>query len=48
MKQIREKEYGAELEDMGYEEIDMYGIAFYRKNCKVSYGGAYKTDWLEQ
>lgn len=42
VEQIRDKYYGPELENMGYEAIDMYGIAFFRKNCKVCYGGGYK------
>lgn len=33
--QIEEKHYTAELQAMGYEQIECYGIAFYRKNCKV-------------
>lgn len=35
VKQIEEKHYTAELQTMGYEQIECYGIAFYRKNCKV-------------
>lgn len=38
--QIQEKHYSAELEDIGYEDIHIYGIAFFRKNCKVCYGGS--------
>lgn len=34
--QIEEKHYTAELQAMGYEQIECYGIAFYRKNCKVA------------
>ena len=33
--QIEEKHYTAELQAMGYEPIECYGIAFYCKNCKV-------------
>ena len=33
--QIEEKHYTAELQAMGYEQIECYGIVFYCKNCKV-------------
>ena len=33
--QIEEKHNTAELQAMGYEQIECYGIAFYCKNCKV-------------
>ena len=33
--QREEKHYTAELQAMGYEQIECYGIAFYCKNCKV-------------
>ena len=39
VKQIEEKHYTAELQAMGYEHIKCYGIAFYRKNCKVTEPG---------
>ncbi|MBS6196003.1 MAG: AAA family ATPase [Clostridiales bacterium] len=35
MKQIQTKEYFRELESEGYENIICYGIAFFRKNCRV-------------
>lgn len=37
--QIAEKHYTVELETLGYEQIRCYGIAFYRKNCKVAAAG---------
>lgn len=40
--QIRRMGYGNELLEAGYETVDVYGIAFYRKNCKVCYGGKYR------
>ena len=39
LEQISEKNYAAELKDTGYSDIEVYGIAFYRKNCEVMYGG---------
>lgn len=42
VEQIREKRYGEELMEMGYNTVDIYGIAFYRQNCSVIYGGRYK------
>lgn len=42
VEQIREKRYGEEPMEMGYDTVDIYGIAFYRKNCSVIYGGRYK------
>ena len=39
LEQIAEKNYAAELKDIGYSDIAVYGIAFYRKNCEVMYGG---------
>ncbi len=41
VEQIRRMCYADELLEDGYEEVDVYGIAFYRKNCKVCYGGKY-------
>lgn len=38
-EQIRNTHYDAELRNMGYRDIEMYGIAFFRKNCSVYYGG---------
>lgn len=37
LRQIRDKKYKEELRAEGYREIDGYGIAFYRKDCKVQY-----------
>lgn len=42
VNQIREKRYGDSLAMDGYGQIEIYGIAFFRKNCKVCYGGKYK------
>ena len=39
LKQVVEKNYAAELKDTGFSDIVVYGIAFYRKNCEVRYGG---------
>ena len=39
LEQIRDKHYDAELVEMGYDVIETYGIAFYRKNCGVLCGG---------
>jgi hypothetical protein len=33
LKQIREKQYTAQLEDEGYPTVLHYGLAFYKKNC---------------
>lgn len=38
IRQMEEKNYAKELEQMGYRDIAGYGIAFYRKNCKVRLG----------
>jgi hypothetical protein len=35
LKQIEDKNYAAEWYDEGYVDIIKYGIAFYRKDCKV-------------
>ena len=35
LRQIEEKHYTEYLKDIGYEDIVCYGIAFFRKNCKV-------------
>lgn len=35
LQQIKDKRYTAYLEDIGYENITCYGIAFFRKNCRV-------------
>lgn len=39
VRQIYEKKYMEELRQEGYKKIDCYGIAFYRKDCEVAYGG---------
>lgn len=39
VKQIVDMDYASELIDMGYEDICMYGIAFFQKNCRICYGG---------
>ena len=36
LKQIKEKHYDQKLEEEGYETILNYGIACYKKRCKVS------------
>jgi hypothetical protein len=36
LRQIDEKKYDEELKQLGYSSIVKYGIAFYRKDCKVS------------
>lgn len=35
LNQIKEKEYGSWLPEEGYTEVWNYGIAFYRKQCKI-------------
>ena len=35
LKQIKEKNYDQKLEEEGYETILNYGIACYKKRCKV-------------
>lgn len=35
LEQIREKQYDAELKLEGYQTFIYYGIAFYKKNCRV-------------
>ncbi len=37
--QIYDKKYQEELRAEGYRKIDCYGIAFYRKDCEVRFGG---------
>ena len=41
VQQIWDKNYMEELKLEGYEQIDAFGIAFYRKDCEVQYGGTY-------
>lgn len=38
INQIYEKRYMEELKAEGYEKIDCYGVAFYRKDCEVRFG----------
>lgn len=38
LAQIEERRYKKELEDDGYGDIVCYGIAFYRKDCRVKMG----------
>ena len=38
LAQIERKHYDAALEREGMESIRKYGIAFYKKNCKVVMG----------
>lgn len=42
VQQIWDKNYMEELKLEGYEQIDAFGIAFYRKDCEVQYGGTYE------
>ena len=35
LQQIEERQYATELIEEGYSDIIKYGIAFYRKECKV-------------
>jgi hypothetical protein len=42
LQQIEEKQYDATLLDDGMETIIKYGIAFYKKKCKVV-EGVYKS-----
>lgn len=42
--QIYEKHYMDELRQEGYRKISCYGIAFYRKDCEVRYGGEWKQE----
>ncbi len=41
VQQVYEKQYMEELRREGYKKIACYGIAFYRKDCEVAYGGKY-------
>lgn len=43
VRQIYEKGYMEELRTEGYRKIRCYGVAFYRKDCEVYYGGEYKN-----
>ncbi len=36
LKQIEEKRYDADLVEDGYAETIRYGIAFFKKNCRVA------------
>ena len=42
VQQIWDKKYMEEPKSEGYEQIDAFGISFYRKDCEVQYGGTYK------
>ena len=42
VQQIYDKHYMDELRQEGYRNISCYGIAFYRKDCEVQYGGEWK------
>lgn len=42
VQQIWDKNYMEELKSEGYEQIDAFGISFYRKDCEVQYGGTYE------
>lgn len=41
LRQIQEKKYMEELRAEGYRKIDCYGVAFYRKDCEVRFGGLF-------
>ena len=36
LQQIKDKQYGAELILDGYQDFIYYGIAFYKKLCRVT------------
>jgi hypothetical protein len=38
LNQIEEKKYAEELQSVGYYNIIKYGIAFYKKDCKIKIG----------
>ncbi len=38
LAQIQNREYVRELEEEGYADVVCYGIAFYRKDCRVKSG----------
>jgi hypothetical protein len=38
LEQIRDKKYDTVLCDDGMEKIIKYGVAFYKKNCKIVLG----------
>lgn len=42
VKQVYDRKYMEELRGEGYRKIACYGIAFYRKDCEVRYGGEVK------
>lgn len=46
MRQIEEKKYDAALKRDGMEKIVKYGIAFYKKNCKVILSKKYQDNNL--
>jgi len=39
VRQVYDRKYMDELRREGYKNITCYGIAFYRKDCEVAYGG---------
>ena len=41
VRQVYDRQYMDELRREGYKDIACYGIAFYRKDCEVAYGGKY-------
>lgn len=38
IKQITDRKYEDELREDGYKKIEIYGIAFYKKDCMVIKG----------
>lgn len=46
VRQIYEKGYMEELRTECYRKIRCYGVAFYRKDCEVCYGGEYENHLL--
>ena len=38
LRQIDEKGYAREMNQMGYKNVLKYGISFYRKNCVIAVG----------
>mgnify|MGYP000839886731 CR=1 FL=1 len=45
LKQIKEKHYDQKLEEEGYETILNYGIACYKKRCKVFFLRMYRNNY---
>lgn len=44
VRQVHDRKYMEELRGEGYRKIACYGIAFYRKDCEVRYGGEVSRD----